>query len=291
LTPADGSAKRPEKRFKSFFYMNAEAAEFVEIDMMAEWTLAFLLQSGELAELQKGSEGIAKQTAYSFQIDKSGGQRQNRRQGADIEGVFARNAVYLKAGDLEILRTSETTMVRLSGGEWKTYAEAAAELKKDEKKPEDPQAARRQPPTMSLEDLSKVPPPHILVPKLVAQMKKPAAGSGGVVKGELTDAYARDVLKQEWVAQGDDREWTNAKGTIAVTVNSDHLIGLVQLEFTGKILPENPRNVPRQPPQNPRQAQGMNMQDGNAVVKIKLDGFGTAKLPIPDELAKKLGLQ
>lgn len=246
-----------------------------------------------LQDLQSSADNTAKQTSYAFSFDKSGGKGKGRG-AADIEGVYASGAVYLKSGTIELIRTSETTMVRLEGGDWKSFAEASAELKKSQPKEDpDPKKGRAAPPELSLEDLSRIAAPHQLLHKIIAQMRKPTPSEENgatVVKGELSDTYSRDVLKTEWFRMGDERDWSEATGALAVT-HKEKLVSLIEFTMTGKLLPENPRNMPRPNPNNPRQAGRMGLQDGNATLRIRLEDFGSAKLPIPDELVKKLGLK
>lgn len=243
-----------------------------------------------IQDLQTAVENSSKQPAYSFSFDRSGG-RQRGRGPADVEGVFAGRAVYLKAGKIELIRTSEATLVRLDGGDWMAYAQAVSELKKTE--PKEADKGRNADPEVSLEDLSKIPAPHQLMTRLVAQMRKPAStdeNGSTIVKGDLSESYSRDLVKTEWFRLGDERDWSEASGSLAVSFK-DKLVTLLEFTLSGKLLPENPRNLPRQNPNNPRQAGRMGLQDTNVTLRIRLDEFGSAKLPLPDELLKKLNLK
>jgi hypothetical protein len=258
------------------------------------WISMILLQ--DLADLHQSVENTGRQARYAFSYERAVGagpkKKKDSAPAAAVTGVAAPGILYLKFGGLEVARGSEATMARADGGDWKPVQQILAELKK-----RDPAEAPAQGPDVTLEELLKFPAPHTLVAGIYAQLKKPAKKEGAF-EGELAESYARELVKKEWFAQGDDRDWSTLHGRLKISLAEENLIAGLQFDIEGDLVPENRGDAPRpsrpgrpnRPPRNPaRAADRWNLPEGQAILRIAFEEYGTAKLPIPDDLAKRLG--
>jgi hypothetical protein len=229
------------------------------------------------AELYRALENTRHQKAYSFSYERVGSKTR-------VAGVYNEGTLYLRSGGIELARGREATMVKIGrDGEWRDVAWFFSSTQKTDKN------------RNLIEDLLQIPAPHTLMPRAVAECKRPAGKEGDpdTCVSDLNDSYAREVLKQKWFAQPDARRWSETRGLLAVTVNAEHLISVLQFELRGKLLPEDPRGIPKKAPKkpDPRSAKRFTLPPVAAAMKIRLGEFGKATLPLPEEILHRLGIR
>jgi hypothetical protein len=226
---------------------------------------ALLLQDS----LSKAVLETRKQTSYSFSFSPGG------QKGKGVTGVVVPGAVYLKDGALEVVRSTEVTLVRLDGGEWKSYIDATS----------DPRMRAR------VDALIQTPSPHLLAVSVLDHFRKPVE-KAGIFTGDLADAYARQLPRAKWFARTDGGRWAETKGSLAVIVGKEGLVAGLQFDLRGKLLPADGRGIPKKPPKkpDPRSARKYQLPEVRAVMHVRMSQYGKARLPVPPEIGNRLGL-
>lgn len=237
--------------------------------MSVVFVAGLFLQDAAFGPLYKAVQATQKQVSYRFSFNPGG------QKGKGVTGVYVPGAVYLKGGTIEVVRSTEVTLVRKDGGEWKHYVDATSDPK-----------VRAQ-----VDDLLKTPPPHSLAGAVLDHVRRPVE-IGSIFKGELAEAYVRQLPRAKWFARSDGSRWAEAKGSLAVTVGKDGLVTSLQFDLQGKLLPADGRGIPKKPPKkpDPRAAKKYKLPDIRAALIVRLAQFGKASLPIPPEIANRLGL-
>jgi hypothetical protein len=238
-----------------------------------------LCQDPSLADLAKAVENARRPKAYSFVISRRDGSR-NRRDGPpDIQGVFAAGVLYLKYGDVEVAQGLFGALARVGGsGDWASVSAARAQLK-----------AMAEPPALELDELLKVPAPHVLVERFQSLVPRPA-GRGSAFEGPIAQTAAGRLQDEVWFHLGDDREIMSPVGTGRAEIGGEQRIARLEFSLKGRLLPgsgQGRRPPSRQPPQNPRQGRGYDTPEMTFTVQVAFDKFDKAELPA--DLAARVG--
>jgi len=242
------------------------------------------LQDPTPADLAKATENTRKAKSYAFTLSRKDGSRNSRNGPPDITGVFAAGALYIKYGEIELAFGAGGTLARVGGGDWGGVAEAKAKVK-----------AMETPPPLFIDELLKLAPPHTIVERFLSYAPKAAGRTqspGQVFEGPIAAGTAQKLQDEIWFRQGDDRELTSPEGTGRAAIDGDKRVAGLEFALKGRLMPGTGRQGQRppggrQPPQNPRQAQGYNTPEMTFTLQVTLEKFDKAELPA--DVAKRLG--
>lgn len=248
---------------------------------MATLGLALALcQDPTLSELAKAVENTRRPKAYSFTISRREGARTRRDGPPDIQGVFASGVLYLRYGDLEVAKGLFGALARVGGsGDWVSVSAARARAK-----------SMTEPPPLEIDELLKVPAPHVLSERFLSLVPRPTAARGSAFEGPIAQTAAGRLQDEVWFHLGDDREVVSPEGTGRAEIGGDQRIARLEFVLKGRLLPGSGRGrrpPSRQPPQNPRQGRGYDTPEATIAVQVSFDQFEKAELPA--DLAARVG--
>lgn len=242
---------------------------------------AVLFQDPAPADLKAASDKFGKVKSCAYTLVRSDG---SRKETVHVEAVFADGALHVRMEDVEVIRAAGGTLAKVGESGWIGIAQAKERLKT-------PETDR----SGLLLVLASVPFPQALNVRFFGVVES-VSGKGSTFEGKIAGTAANALQDEAWFMLGDDRRISSPTGSGKAFLDSNGGLAGLELSIAGKLLPQPgngqrpPRQPPQGPPQNPRGTRRYDTPDVAFTLSIKFDKLNEAKLSLPDDVLKRLGI-